>query len=277
MMKLYFAMRKDYVAIISFIIIIITLLAGILAPVLALHDPNKAEILFKYTAISIEYPLGADHLGRCIYSRILFGIRTTVFLSLLTMMVTIVIGAFFGLIAGSFKGLVDEIIMRICDILLSFPSQVMILAIVGMLGVGISNVIIANILVKWAWYTRMIRSMVYKYNEKNYILFARVIGSKKRLILSRHLLPNVTPEIIILATLDIGWVILSLSALSFLGLGVQAPTAEWGAMLSEAQNVMSVYPQQMLAPGLAILVVVAAFNFLGDSLHNALDPKRICR
>lgn len=270
-------LSRDYLALGSLAVIGVTLLAGLLAPWLALHDPNQVDVLQKYAGPSLEYPLGADQLGRCIYSRLLYGVRTTVFLALLTMGATITVGVFFGLVAGSFRGWVDEGMMRLCDVMLSFPSQVMILAIVGMLGVGIGNVVLANILVKWAWYTRMIRSLVLKYSEKNYILFSRATGSSKRFILAEHLLPNAAPEIIILATLDTGWVILNLSALSFLGLGVQAPTAEWGAMLSEAQKVMTIHPEQMLAPGLAILILVAAFNLLGDSLRDALDLKEECR
>ncbi|MDU4962226.1 MAG: ABC transporter permease subunit [Sporomusaceae bacterium] len=277
MNKIWRHLKKDYVAMASLLLIVATLLAGLFAPWLAPHDPNQVDVLQKYAAVSADYPLGADQLGRCIYSRLLFGIRTTVFLSLLTMGATITVGVFFGLLSGSSRGWLDEFIMRVCDVLLSFPSQVMILAIVGMLGVGIGNVILANVMVKWAWYTRMIRSMVMKYSEKNYILFSRATGGSRRFMLLEHLLPNAAPEIIILATLDTGWVILNLSALSFLGLGVQAPTAEWGAMLSESQKVMTIHPEQMLAPGLAILLLVAAFNLLGDSLRDALDPKEECR
>lgn len=277
MQNVWKRLSGDYLAMASAFIIGATLLAGLFAPWLALHDPNEVDVLQKYASFSREYPLGADQLGRCIYSRLLYGIQTTVFLSLGTMAATISVGVFFGLLAGSSRGWLDEGIMRLCDVLLSFPSQVMILAIVGMLGVGIVNVIIANIMVKWAWYTRMIRSLVLKYSEKNYILFSRATGGSKRFMLMEHLLPNAAPEIIILATLDTGWVILNLSALSFLGLGVQAPTAEWGAMLSEAQKVMTIHPEQMLVPGLAILILVAAFNLLGDSLRDALDPKEECR
>ena len=277
MKDIFMRLVRDYLAMASLSVIGVALLAGLFAPWLALHDPNQVDVLYKYAGVSLQYPLGADQLGRCIYSRLIYGIRTTVFLSLLTMAATITVGVFFGLIAGSFRGWTDEGLMRLCDVMLSFPSQVMILAIVGMLGVGIGNVILANIIVKWAWYTRMIRSMVLKYSEKNYILFSRAIGSSKRFVLFQHLLPNAAPEIIILATLDMGWVILNLSALSFLGLGVQAPTAEWGAMLSEAQKVMTIHPEQMLTPGLAILTLVAAFNLLGDSLRDALDPKEECR
>ena len=260
-------------ALICLIIITTMIILGILAPYIAPFDPNKVRIVRKYAAISSEHWLGCDHLGRDIFSRLLYGIRSTLFLSLLTMIITIIVGSVIGLISGYQRGKLDECIMRLCDIMLSFPSQVMILAIVGVLGVGIENVIIANIVVKWAWYSRMIRSSVIKYSRKNYILFSRAIGAPHSFIICRHLLPNIMSELVVLATLDTGWVILNISALSFIGLGVQAPTAEWGLMLSEAKNVMTQHPMQMVFPGIAILIVVAAFNMLGDCLRDILDPK----
>ena len=159
--------------------------------------------------------------------------------------------------------------------MLSFPSEVMILAIVGIMGVGITNVVIANIIAKWAWYTRMIRSIVIQYTDKNYIKFAKVSGCSTYHIITKHLLHALAGEIAVLSTLDTGWVILNISALSFLGLGVQAPTPEWGMMLSEAKNVMLMYPMQMLPSGIAILIVVSAFNFLGDSLQDAFNAKKV--
>ena len=260
-------------ALICLFIITTMIILGILAPYIAPFDPNKVRIVRKYAAISSEHWLGCDHLGRDIFSRLLYGIRSTLFLSLLTMIITIIVGSVIGLISGYRRGKLDECIMRLCDIMLSFPSQVMILAIVGVLGVGIENVIIANIVVKWAWYSRMIRSSVIKYSRKNYILFSRAIGAPHSFIICRHLLPNIMSELVVLATLDTGWVILNISALSFIGLGVQAPTAEWGLMLSEAKNVMTQHPMQMVFPGIAILIVVAAFNMLGDCLRDILDPK----
>ena len=260
-------------ALICLIIITTIVILGILAPYIAPYDPNKVRIVRKYASMSSQHWLGCDHLGRDILSRLLYGIRSTLFLSLLTMSITIVVGSLIGLISGYQRGKLDECIMRLCDIMLSFPSQVMILAIVGVLGVGIENVIIANIVVKWAWYSRMIRSSVIKYSRKNYILFSRAIGAPHSFIICRHLLPNVMSELVVLATLDTGWVILNISALSFIGLGVQAPTAEWGLMLNEAKNVMTQHPMQMVFPGIAILIVVAAFNMLGDCLRDILDPK----
>ena len=272
-MNLIKKLINNKTALICLIIITTMIILGILAPYIAPFDPNKVRIVRKYAAISSEHWLGCDHLGRDIFSRLLYGIRSTLFLSLLTMIITIIVGSIIGLISGYRRGKLDECIMRLCDIMLSFPSQVMILAIVGVLGVGIENVIIANIVVKWAWYSRMIRSSVIKYSRKNYILFSRAIGAPHSFIICRHLLPNILSELVVLATLDTGWVILNISALSFIGLGVQAPTAEWGLMLSEAKNVMTQHPMQMVFPGIAILIVVAAFNMLGDCLRDILDPK----
>lgn len=273
-MKFFDRFKKDKLGVLSLMVILSVCLAGMLAPLIAPHDPTAVDIKSKLLGMSLAYPFGTDQLGRCVFSRLLYGIRTTVFLSLIAMVATIVIGTVLGMIAGLFRGWVDELIMRICDIMLSFPSEVMILAIVGILGSGISNIVIANIIAKWAWYTRMIRSIVIQYVDKNYIKFAKVSGCSNLHIIRKHLIPGTIGEIVVLATLDTGWVILNISALSFLGLGVQAPTPEWGMMLSEAKNIMTIYPQQMLPAGLAILVIVAAFNFLGDSLQEALNPKK---
>lgn len=267
-------MKSDKLAVTCIIILATILIAGILAPVISPNNPMGINVKQKFASMSMKYPFGTDNLGRCILSRMLYGIRTTVMLSIVTMITTIVIGTALGVFSGSFRGFIDEVIMRICDVMLSFPSEVMILAIVGILGPGLFNVVIANIIAKWAWYTRMIRSIIIQYADKNYIKFAKVSGCSTWHIMKKHLVPGVVGEIGVLATLDTGWVILNISALSFLGLGVQAPTPEWGMMLNEAKNIMTTHPTQMLAPGIAILIVVAAFNFLGDSLQVALDPKK---
>ncbi|MDD3570844.1 MAG: ABC transporter permease subunit [Lachnospiraceae bacterium] len=244
---------KNKTALIMLIIIFATTIVGIFAPLFASHDPYEIDVMNKFAVISLEYPLGTDNLGRCILSRMIYGIRPTLFLSLMTMIGTISIGMVMGLLAGYFRGVVDEIIMRIIDVMLSFPSQIMIFAIVALLGVDVRNVIIANVIIKWAWYARMVRTNVMKYRSKNFILFSRCIGNRESFILFRHLLPSISWEMAVLATLDIGWAILDISTFSFLGLGVQAPTPEWGAMLNEAKNVMTTNPVQMIAPGVAIV------------------------
>ncbi|WP_341299914.1 nickel/cobalt ABC transporter permease [Lysinibacillus sp. FSL H8-0500] len=273
-MKVIKRLRQDRLAVVCIVFLSTVLVAGLFAPLLAPYDPVEINVKSKLMGFSKEHLLGTDYLGRDILSRLLFGIRTTVIFALISMAGTILIGTILGFIAGIFRNKVDEVIMRLCDVFLSFPSEVMILAIIAMLGPSLSNIVIACIIAGWAWYTRMIRSIVIKYTDTNYIRFAKVAGCSTSHIIRKHILPRTIGEISVLATLDSGAIILSISALSFLGLGVQAPTPEWGMMLNEAKNVMTFYPQQMLAPGIAILLVVLAFNFLGDSLQDAFNMKK---
>ncbi|MEC1722765.1 nickel/cobalt ABC transporter permease [Schinkia azotoformans] len=268
-MRLIERLKKDRLAVLCVGILLVIIIVGIFAPFIAPNSPIDVNVKEKLAGVSWKYPLGTDHLGRCILSRLIYGIRTTVVLSIAAMMTTILIGTLLGLLAGYFRGKVDEIIMRICDVFLSIPSEIMILAIIGILGTGLVNIVSAAIIAKLAWYTRMIRTIVIKYSDKGYIHFAKVNGLSTGHIMKKHILPGAAGEIMVLATLDTGSVILTISALSFLGLGVQAPTPEWGMMLNEAKNIMTVAPLQMLFPGLAIVLVVAAFNFLGDSLQTS--------
>lgn len=272
-MKIQLYKNKTLIA--CLVVIGVTIILGIFAPFFAPNDPYQNDILNKFAPSSLSFPLGTDHLGRCILSRMIYGIRPTLFLSLITMAGTIGIGMVMGILAGYFKGAIDEIIMRTVDVMLSFPSQIMILAVIALLGVDIKNVIIANVFIKWAWYARMIRTNVIKYTDKNFVLFSRSVGSGSTYILLKHILPSIASELVVLATLDTGWAILNISTLSFLGLGVQAPTPEWGAMLNEAKNVMTTNPTQMIAPGVAVVVIVGAFNLLGDCLRDILDPKEV--
>ena len=254
-------------------LVLIVALMGIFAPVIAPHDPYATDILNKFAHFSKEYPLGTDNLGRCILSRMIYGIRPTLGLAVLTMLGTIGLGALMGLLAGYFRGITEELIMRVVDVMLSFPSQIMVFAVVALLGINVQNVILANVFIKWAWYARMIRTGVMQYRDRNFVQFSRCVGTPERFILFRHLVPSIAADLAVLSSLDVGWAIINISTLSFLGLGVQPPTPEWGMMLGEAREVMVLYPWQMLPPGLAILLVVAACNYLGDSLRDALDPR----
>ena len=256
-------------------LVLIVALMGIFAPVIAPHDPYATDILNKFAHFSKEYPLGTDNLGRCILSRMVYGIRPTLGLAVLTMLGTIGLGALMGLLAGYFRGITEELIMRVVDVMLSFPSQIMVFAVVGLLGINVQNVIIANVFIKWAWYARMIRTGVMQYRERNFIQFSRCVGMPERFILFRHLLPSITSDLAVLASLDVGWAIINISTLSFLGLGVQAPTPEWGAMLNEAKEVLTSNPTQMIAPGIAIVALVCCFNLMGDALRDVLDPKEV--
>ena len=262
-------------AVITVAIVLLVALVGILAPLLAPNDPYETNIINKFAEYSWEYPLGTDHLGRCVFSRLLYGIRPTLGLAGVTMVGTIGLGALLGIAAGYFRGIVEEIIMRVVDVVLSFPSQIMVFAVVALLGISVQNVIIANVFIKWAWYARMIRTGVMQYRDRNFVQFSRCVGMPERFILFRHLLPSITSDLAVLASLDIGWAIINISTLSFLGLGVQAPTPEWGAMLNEAKEVLTSNPVQMLAPGIAIVALVCCFNLMGDALRDVLDPKEV--
>ena len=262
-------------AMIGIITVLAIALIGIFAPVIAPNDPLEQEIFNKFAKPSLEYPLGTDQLGRCLLSRMIYGIRPTLGLATLTMIGTIGLGLFMGLISGYFRGWVDEIIMRIVDVLLAFPSQIMVFAVVALFGIRVENVVIATVLIKWAWYARMIRTNVIKYREKNFVNYSRVIGNKERFILVKHILPSISAETAMLASLDMGWAIINVSTLSFLGMGVQAPTPEWGAMLNDAKEVFITNPIQMIVPGLAIVLLVSIFNALGDLIRDALDPKEV--
>lgn len=256
-------------------LVLIVALIGIFAPFIAPNDPYATDILNKFAGFSQQYPLGTDNLGRCILSRMIYGIRPTLGLAVLTMLGTIGLGALMGLLAGYFRGIVEEVIMRTVDVMLSFPSQIMVFAVVALLGISVQNVILANVFIKWAWYARMIRTGVMQYRDRNFVRFSRCIGIPESFILFRHLVPSIAADLAVLSSLDVGWAIINISTLSFLGLGVQAPTPEWGAMLSEAKNVLTSNPVQMLVPGIAVVILVAAFNLMGDALRDVLDPKEV--
>lgn len=256
-------------------LVLIVALIGIFAPFIAPNDPYATDILNKFAGFSQQYPLGTDNLGRCILSRMIYGIRPTLGLAVLTMLGTIGLGALMGLLTGYFRGIVEEVIMRTVDVMLSFPSQIMVFAVVALLGISVQNVILANVFIKWAWYARMIRTGVMQYRDRNFVRFSRCIGTPESFILFRHLVPSIAADLAVLSSLDVGWAIINISTLSFLGLGVQAPTPEWGAMLSEAKNVLTSNPVQMLVPGIAVVILVAAFNLMGDALRDVLDPKEV--
>ncbi|AOY74587.1 nickel/cobalt ABC transporter permease [Clostridium formicaceticum] len=265
--------RKDKLATVCMMIILMIITMGILAPLLAPNDPIKINSSYRLQGASWQFPFGTDHLGRCILSRLIYGIRPSVIWVIAAMLATVGIGIVLGLISGYCRGKVDEVIMRICDIMLSFPSEVIILAILGVFGVGLRNILIASIVTKWAWYTRVIRSAVLQFTEQNYVYFAKTSGASTFHILRRHILPLTLSEIIVIASNNISSSILMIAGLSFLGFGVQAPSPEWGMMLNEAQNVMLSHPEQMLAPGLGIVTISVAFSFMGDSLRDAFDPQ----
>ncbi|MBT2292741.1 ABC transporter permease [Paenibacillus albidus] len=272
-MRIVHNLSKDKLASLSLIIAVAIILVGICAPVFAPHDPNEVNMKLRYAGPSWEYLLGNDHLGRSVLSRLIYGIRPSVLWVLVALAISVGIGSVAGFIAGYFKGKADTVIMRICDVMLSFPGYVMTLAVVGILGAGLTNIMIAFVVMKWAWFARVIRTSVMQYSEMDYVKFAQACGISHFKIITKHIIPVTLSDIAVIASGSMCSMILQISGLSFLGLGIQAPNAEWGMMLNEARGVMFTRPELMLAPGLAIVIVVSAFNFLADGLQVALDPQ----
>lgn len=247
-------------------IVLLFLLVGLLAPWIAPSDPLQIHMEHKLSLPSLEYPLGTDHLGRCVLSRLIYGIRTSLYYSLIVLAAVFSISVPLGLLAGYIGGKVDHFIMRMIDILLAFPSLILSLAITAMLGPSMKNLLIAFVAVWWTGYTRVIRGMVLQIKESDYIMAARAAGTSHLKIVFRHILLNTARPILVLASLEVGTIILSIAGLSFLGLGAQPPTPEWGIMLNDSRPYIQTAPRLLLFPGLTIMLVVLGFNLLGEGL-----------
>lgn len=276
-MNLLKRLIKDKYAMIPLLIIIVIVCVGLLADFVAPNDPNMVNISLKYSTPSKEYPFGNDYLGRCIFSRIVYGIKPSLIYVILTMFATVGLGCIIGVIAGYFQNTVGEIIMRLCDILLSFPSEAMVLASAGIFGIGLRNMLLTIVFLRWPWYAKIIRSSVLKYINKNDVYYMKAIGHRNSYIIFFHIIPSIIADIAVIATNNINTLILMMSSFSFLGLGVQAPNAEWGMMLSEAKKVVLTHPEQLLAPSGGIILVCICFAFLGDALRDASDVRRMTK
>lgn len=246
----------------------------IFAPWLAPYDPYDAVMRQSLQAPSAEHVFGTDKLGRDCLSRILYGMRTSLLMTLSLVAIITVVGTFVGVVSGYLGGKVDTVLMRIVDMMLAFPGIVLAIAIAGMMGGNILNAILALAAVSWTKYARLGRSLTLKLRERDFIAAAVTTGTRPYQILWRHVLPNILPTIIVTATMDIGTMIMELTSLSFLGFGAQSPTPEWGLMLNEGRQHIQTAPWLMLYPGAAILIVVAVFNLWGDSLRDIMDPQR---
>lgn len=256
----------------SFLAVLIVLTA-VLAPIIAPRDPLYAVMNDSLKAPCSEYICGADKLGRDVLSRVIFGTRSSLTMTLSLVAVVFVVGTSLGVISGFFGGAVDEIIMRISDMMISFPGLVLAIAIAGLLGPNMVNAVLAIAAVSWTKYARLSRSLVIKVKNSVFIEAAVLSGTKTHNIILRHILPNIISTMIITAASDIGTMMLELASLSFLGFGAQAPTPEWGLMLNEGRAYISKAPWLMIYPGIAIVIVVVVFNMLGDSIRDILDPK----
>ena len=267
----FFIKHKQF----TFFLILTFVILGIaiFAPWIVSKDPYLAVMSDSLTPPGGGYIWGTDKLGRDVFSRVIYGTRTSLTMTLFVVLVIFIVGTTLGVLAGFFGGIVDEIIMRISDMMISFPGLVLAIAIAGLLGPSMLNAIIAIASVSWTKYARLSRSLVIKIKNSQYIEAAYVIGTKRRNIIVRYIIPNILSTMIVTATTDIATMMLELAALSFLGFGAQAPTPEWGVMLNEGRTYLGKAPWLMIYPGMAIMIVVVVFNMLGDSIRDIWDPK----
>lgn len=265
-------LRRDWLAWVSGVIILLFVGGALFAPWLTTRaaegegEPNTVE---KLEAPSAEHPFGTDQLGRDLYARVLFGGRTALTLGLLVVAVAVGVGVPLGAVAGYFGGWVDEVIMRLTDVFLAFPPLLLAIFIASALGASLTNAALAIAFTWWPWYTRLVRAQVVALRDRPFVEAARVMGVNDLVIIGRHILPNTLSPVIVQATLDLGSAILTGAALSFLGLGVQPPTADWGQMVSNGRLYFPDRWWYVTFPGLAIFLSTLAFNLLGDSVQDA--------
>lgn len=257
---------------IALVMVVAIAALAVLGPMISPYDPDAINLGNRLQPSSPEHWLGTDHLGRDILSRLMAGARVSLGSVAITLSLIIALGVAVGGAAGFAGGRTDQIIMRFTDVFLTFPTLILALFMIGVLGTGLVNVIIAIALSHWAWYARIVRGIVLSLKHRDFILAARLAGANDVGIFIRHLLPATMSQLVVLATLDIGHIMLHVSGLSFLGLGVAAPTAEWGVMLSDARQFVWTEPHLMIWPGLALFITVMAFNLAGDAIRDRLDP-----
>ncbi|PYO58473.1 MAG: hypothetical protein DMD83_03890 [Candidatus Rokuibacteriota bacterium] len=265
--------RRNRLALIGLALVVVLALSAALAPWLAPYDPTRQSLVEKRTRPGAKYWLGADEFGRDILSRVIYGSRVALLVGVLSVLIALTGGMLLGTIAGFAGGWLDAVMMRGIEILLAFPYLLLALAIVAALGPGVLNTTIAVGIWGVPAVTRIVRGAVLALRETEYVAAARALGAAAPAVLRRHVLPNILPGIVVYATLFMANAILLEAALSFLGLGVQPPTASWGLMVSTGRDVLLVAPHVATVPGVAIMVAVLAFNLVGDGLRDALDPR----
>ncbi|MGH3102952.1 MAG: ABC transporter permease [Gaiellaceae bacterium] len=252
-------------------IALVWFLVAALAPLVAPHDP-LAQTFEPFAAPSSDHLFGTDELGRDVFSRVLYGARISLPLGVLLVVLASTIGGVLGAFAGYFRGLADGVVMRLADLVFAFPAIILAMVVTAALGRGLTNAVLALVIVAWPSYARVVRSLVLSVGDSEYVWATRLLGASSRRSLVREVLPNVVGPVLVLATLDVGNAILLLSGLSFLGLGAQPPAAEWGSMVATGTQYFQFWWMGTF-PGLAIFTAVLAFNFVGDSLRDIFDPR----
>jgi len=255
-------------------LVLLVVLVAIFSPFLTPNDPFASDLANALKAPSEAHWFGTDKLGRDVLSRIIYGTGLSLFMGFTIVFLVASIGTVVGSLAGYFGGKVEMVLMRICDIMISFPGIILAIAIAGIMGGSVGNTILALTIVGWAKYARLVRSLVIKVRQEDYIAAAIMSGGTSAVILRRHVLPNIMPLVVVTASMDFGVMMLEIAGLSFLGFGAQPPTPEWGLMLNEGRQYLQLAPWLMIFPGAAILIVVSIFNLWSDSLRDILDPRQ---
>jgi len=254
-------------------IMLLVLLAAVLATVLAPNDPEALNVLNKYLRPCAAYPLGTDQLGRCVFSRLLYGARYSIGMSLPALLILSMIGLILGSFSACAGKRADRVVTTICDIFIAFPALVIAAAIIGIWGNGLFNIVVAIVIAMWAWFTRVVRAYAVVEMGRDYILASRISGCGTLKIVVRHLIPNIMPQFLVYLSTGVASAILMVSSFSFLGLGFPAGTAEWGAMLSEARSGLYSHPELLIYLGICILITAAGFNLFGEALRDLLEPE----
>lgn len=269
--------KKNHVKeklIVFLILAVVLLMIAAFAKYICPYDPYTQDLAQAQKAPSIEHPFGTDRYGRDMLSRVIIGSTTSIYATLILVAITAAGGTFIGIICGWFGGKADTVLMRISDLFLAFPSLVFALAVAGVLGGGIHNAIIALAVISWPKFARLARGLTLAQKDSAYLMAARLSGCAAVKLMLKHILPNIAGPILVTAVLDMGTMLMELAGLSFLGLGVKPPMAEWGSMINEGRNLLQVAPWMVLAPGFAIFLTVMVFNLLGDTLRDYMDPKQ---
>ena len=266
-------LKRNHLAMVGLVIIVVMIILALLAPYISPYPYEAADFKNRYATPSAEHWFGTDELGRDIFSRLLYGSRYSLRIGLISVAISAIGGIFFGALAGYFGGAVDNIIMRLLDVLQAIPGIVLAIAISAALGPGLTNSVIALSISSIPGYARMTRASILNVRKMEYLEAATSINCSNARIIWKHVLPNALSPLIVQATMGIAGAIMGAAMLSFIGLGVQPPTPEWGAMLSAGRNYLRDYPHLCIFPGIMIMMAVLSLNMLGDGLRDALDPK----
>ena len=266
---------KNKQAVLGLVMIGVVLLLAVLAPILAVNDPLEIKPELKFKGSQAAYPLGTDQLGRCVFSRLLYGARYSLGIAIPTIFIVALISLVLGTFSAYLGGVTDRIFSIISDIFMSFPPLLVILSLVGALGQGIKNIVVAVVFSMWVWYAKVVRSYEKKKKNKGYVTAAIISGCSNVQIILKHIIPNILPSLIVYFSTGVAGMILMISGFSFLGLGLETGVPEWGAMLSNGKAYLHSHPKLILYPGLFILFTAGGFNLFGEALRDIVSPKEI--